>query len=78
MDSVDLTYQKMISKLGSGVGDNIYDLVLSNKTNSDVSFSFLVADLLAIAEIRLRLLSLLDKELDVKSLVEVLNLLGNC
>ncbi|VUZ55974.1 unnamed protein product [Hymenolepis diminuta] len=69
MDSVDLTYQKMISKLGSGVGDNssLFNLAI-----------ILVADLLAIAEIRLRLLSLLDKELDVKSLVEVLNLLGNC
>ncbi|KAM3172579.1 hypothetical protein ACTXT7_014239 [Hymenolepis weldensis] len=56
MDPADLIYQRMISKLGPGVGDNIslFNFIIREdenvhdyKTNSDASFSFLVSDLLA-------------------------------
>ncbi|KAM3173598.1 hypothetical protein ACTXT7_012202 [Hymenolepis weldensis] len=47
MDPADLAYEKLISKVSLTDFALISVLVLSKKTNSDISFSFLVSDLLA-------------------------------
>ncbi|VUZ52931.1 unnamed protein product [Hymenolepis diminuta] len=76
MDPADLTYEKVISKLGSVVGDSssLFNLIISEDENVRHYVENQLRCLIFIlglrspchAVIRLRLLSLLDKKPDVK------------
>ncbi|VUZ50352.1 unnamed protein product [Hymenolepis diminuta] len=75
IDPVDLTYEKIISKLGSAVGDNssLFNSTISEDENVHRYVEHQFRCLIFIrdfrspyhAEIRLRFLSLLDKKSDV-------------